>query len=364
MYGSKKPRVLLIGNTYQHISSKAFLSKMTEVLTRLSDQVIILSGDEPPSFGVVTWTKIDVPMCGHLARRVLGFLCSQFRILQELLRRRHCYDSALVLPTSFMIPTFIMRMIGKGVVVFVAQEDESPALRILSRLNFLLSSLLVVESESVAKTRRLTGYVGKTVMGGIYVDTTSFRKEKEVHERGLVVGYVGSLEERKGISRFIEAIGIINRRNEGITFIIIGNGTYKEAVKRLCLRFDNVRFLESTTEDGLRQCYNEMRVLVLPSRSEGLPNVVLEAMACGTPVLAPPIGAIPDIVKDASSGFIMEDNSPESIATDIERALGNAHLEEIAANAIDFVKQEFSFEKALERYAGILSMVGGIGNGQ
>ena len=100
---------------------------------------------------------------------------------------------------------------------------------------------------------------------------------------------------------------------------------------------------------------NKIKLLVIPSYSEGLPNIMLEAMACGTPVLATPVGAISDVIQDGETGFIMENNSSVRITESIIRAINYPSLEEIAQHARALVGKEFIYERAVEKYREILS---------
>ena len=68
------------------------------------------------------------------------------------------------------------------------------------------------------------------------------------------------------------------------------------------------------SHDHLPEYLRMLQLLVIPSSTEGLPNIMLEAMACGTPVAATSVGAIPDVIREGETGYILEDNSPECIS--------------------------------------------------
>ena len=99
------------------------------------------------------------------------------------------------------------------------------------------------------------------------------------------------------------------------------------------------------------------RLLVLPSYIEGLPNIMLEAMGCGTPVLATPVGVIPDVIIDRKTGFIMENNAPECIAENVRRALDSPDLERIAEEGRRFVEEYYTFERTVENWKSILQSI-------
>jgi glycosyltransferase involved in cell wall biosynthesis len=84
---------------------------------------------------------------------------------------------------------------------------------------------------------------------------------------------------------------------------------------------------------------------------------MLEAMTCGTPVLATQVGAIPDIIQDGETGFILENNSPECIARNVIRALEHPNLNEIVDDARKVVEKEYTYEAAVEKYRGILEKI-------
>jgi len=77
-------------------------------------------------------------------------------------------------------------------------------------------------------------------------------------------------------------------------------------------------------------------------------------MACGTPVLATRVGGIPDVIREGETGFIMENNSPESIAHNVIRVLDSSDFERVAEQAHDYVQTNFTFEKTVDVWRRIL----------
>jgi len=133
---------------------------------------------------------------------------------------------------------------------------------------------------------------------------------------------VGHLIERKGHDRVIEAM----RSLPDFDLIIVGEGPERETLGRLAQRLgiaDQVRFLGSRPHATLPEVYGAADALILASSREGWANVLLEAMACGTPVVASNVWGNPEIVRTPASGVLMEHNTPEGIARAVRALFAN-----------------------------------------
>jgi len=216
-----------------------------------------------------------------------------------------------------------------------------------------------VYSEHLINERSLKKYKHKiSIAPRHFLDFDRFKIQKRLGERDNLVGYIGRLSEEKGALNFVEAIP---KTKGEIDFFVGGDGQLQDKIEKY-LDENNLNSKVKLTgwiaHDELPRYLNKLKVLILPSYTEGLPNIMLEAMACGTPVLATPVGAISDVIKDRETGFIMEDNSPECIVRNITRALNYPDLEGITRNARALVEREFTYEKAVERYRNILATLG------
>ncbi len=229
--------------------------------------------------------------------------------------------------------------------------------KVLESVTFALVDCIAVQSPAIVDSLGLGKYRKKiVVLGALYMDLDRFKVTKAVEEREALFGYIGRLLSLKGIREFIAALPLILDEKKEFRVLMVGGGPLFEEVKGALGEHGlagRVNVIDQVSRDDIPYYMNKLKLLVLPSYTEGLPGVVQEAMACGTPVLATPVGGIPDLVKDGKTGFILDDNSPQGIARNVLRALDCPGLEGIVRDARRLVEQEYSYPAMAQkcRYA-------------
>lgn len=117
---------------------------------------------------------------------------------------------------------------------------------------------------------------------------------------------VARLEKEKGADRLVKIIRSTLDRDDEIAFCVIGRGEFKDEIESLA-KNDRVQYHEFVPHEDIPDIYQAADVFVLPSRVEGVPNVILESLACDVPVLASPVGEVPymlDETCDSEAEFI------------------------------------------------------------
>ena len=231
--------------------------------------------------------------------------------------------------------------------------------KVLQRIVFSLTDQIVVETENVIQFAGLNKYRKKiSITGAVYIDTDNFKIKKNLKDKRNLIGYIGRLSPEKGVLNFAKAIPLILKERGDLEFLIGGDGQLRDKIERYLEGEnlnDKVKLTGWIPDEEFLTYLNELKLFVLPSYTEGLPHTLLEAMACGTPVLATPVGAIPDVIKDGETGFIMENNSPECIAENIVRALAHPNINEITKNARALIEEKYNYQAAVDGYRIILS---------
>jgi glycosyltransferase involved in cell wall biosynthesis len=153
--------------------------------------------------------------------------------------------------------------------------------------------------------------------------------------------YAGRLSAEKNID-------VIARATEGLPRIIAGDGPLRSLLP------DTLGFV---SHEALSELYDRSAVVVLVSQMEGLPNVVLEAMAHGKTVIATPVGGIPTLIEDGRTGFLVPVGDAAALRATIERVLADPELrarvgEAARARVSEYCSWDRVTEQTLQVYAG------------
>jgi teichuronic acid biosynthesis glycosyltransferase TuaC len=151
----------------------------------------------------------------------------------------------------------------------------------------------------------------------------SARSKLNVAPRAELAVFVGRLVPLKGLREFFQAAALLSTSRPNLRIVCIGEGPLENELICRAAQPDlkgRVEFVKSATPLEIASWITASSVLCLPSYSEGCPNVVIEALSCGRPVVASNVGGIPELV-DPHCGILVPPHDPNQLANGISRAL-------------------------------------------
>jgi glycosyltransferase involved in cell wall biosynthesis len=191
-------------------------------------------------------------------------------------------------------------------------------------------------------------------------DDKSLRKTFDLNESDFVVGMFGSFKEQKNHPQFFRAAKLILESHPKTKFLLVGDqlyggmhgsDEYKDQVFKLIEELDlkaNCRFLGNRND--VEALYTICDVTILPSFFEGTPNVALESMSCGVPVIATDVSDNAYIVPHERAGYIVKVNDDRSTAQYVVDLIENEEKRKrLATGAREWVESEFSISKLVEK---------------
>jgi glycosyltransferase involved in cell wall biosynthesis len=249
------------------------------------------------------------------------------------------------------------------------RTDEGPKMRLYQMLDAVTirradrivavseARRVALQARGCASERLVTIHNGVEMPGVKPVDVGEVRRELGLREDRPTIAVVGRLSPEKGQRDFVDAMALIASIVPPVQALIVGDGPEEGRLRaqvaalglRAAIRFTGYR-------PEMDRIYAAIDLLVLPSLSEGLPNVVLEAMAHGQPVVATRVGGVPEVIEDGTSGVLVEPGAARALAGAVVTLLRNPGLRAAMGRAArERVERSFSVGARAKR---ILAMYG------
>ncbi len=217
------------------------------------------------------------------------------------------------------------------------------------------STVLTLSKQSKTEIEDLGIDSNKIQVFTYWVDLKKFNKipnakVKVGWKNKFVVFFVGRLVEEKGILVLLESLkswdkqSLAGRAGKGITLAIAGVGPLEAEISHQSLTINNLLYLGKINNDELPLYYSASDIVIVPSiHDEGFGRVILESLACGTPVVAANRGAIPEAMDETVGKLIKI--SPQNISHEINQLYKNqAELKKMSINSLSFARQRYSIK--------------------
>ena len=269
--------------------------------------------DVNPNFRLpdVSVRYIKFPAIPILSRAINGMVCAQYLLkeirsfMPDVIMNYWLYPqgyAAVQVGAKLGVPTIV------GAIGSDLNAIEDPVTRFFTRLTLKRAAAVVTKSNHLRQQAVALGADAlrvHAVLNGC--DTSVFRvssRQKarcdlQLGAKERLIVYVGRLELNKGLLELIEAFANLRRVGREVNLAIIGDGTRSELIEARASELgvaDCTRFIGRQTSAEVSRWLAASDLLALPSYAEGCPNVILEAICCGRPVVATNVGGIPEVV--------------------------------------------------------------------
>lgn len=199
----------------------------------------------------------------------------------------------------------------------------------------------------------------RTIHSGVPLDRflrhnpQAVKEIKRVHgipEDALIVGSAGRLVPVKGYEDFLQAAALVKKAEPRAFFVIMGEGPLRKDLSDLARKLNlSGSLLLPGWRDELPDWLRAMDVFLLTSLNEGMGRVLVEAMACGLPIVATEVGGVPSVVDDGINGFLVPPRAPEIMAQSVLKLLADPGLRNSLGENGKKKAGEFSLESMVDK---------------
>jgi glycosyltransferase involved in cell wall biosynthesis len=300
----------------------------------------------------------------------LQFLVNQIRLGVALARD----DSDVVLfygATTYAIPMAIARLGGADVIAepkgdvaaacYAEWRRSTPTpvarvlagcVKLLERAGFAVADGVAVYTPTMARSLGVDPESADVHADAArYVDTDAFSVETLLGERPDQVVFIGRLAADKRIDIILDAAELLA---PDIDVVVVGDGAEAD---RLDDAPTNVTHAGWVDHENIPAHLNDAQAVILASEQEGLPTVLLEAFACGTPVVAPRVGGVDDLLHDGLTGAVYSTPDADQLAAATRRVVETYDAAPLAENCRGVAEGRFAKQAAVARYRTMLEQL-------
>lgn len=308
----------------------------------------------------------------NMVTRLASYGLAQLIVARHLVRIGQDSEVVLFYQSGLAIPAVTARARRKKVLVYAGGSGYRSLLagkmqdKLLSLLLYAEEVIMATLAHKViAVTRHIQIPVSESKVIEAptrLLDDTFFEKyrRKKRPDGKVVVGYVGRFSPEKGVEELAEAFSIVVAKIPSARFLLVGDGPLKQKIEARLSERNNIRGKVQITGwvNNVQTYLLEMSLLVLPSKTEGLPNIILEAMACKTPVLASMVGAIPFILEEEVTGFLLRSLEPDYMAERIIDLCNKPELlQNVSSKAYVWLKENYSATTASDSWSKVFDSI-------
>lgn len=299
------------------------------------------------------------------------FMLSMVRKINLIVKK---YDIDLVnahwaAPTGF-VAAFAKKTNKKPLLITLYGAELWPALKKNSKIMKWVASYAINHADKVVGISDATSKAGRQISGRVDIEILPDGIDTEKFNPGVdgrvikkkyspYIFSSGRMVERKGFVYLIKAMPWVLEKFPNIKMLMGGEGPEKENLEREAKMLgieDSIIFPGFISEENFPKYMKAAKVFVLPSivdskgDTEGSATILLEAMACGTPVVGTKVGGVPYAIKDGIGGYLAEEKNPTDLADRICKLLKQNDLQKMGKVGLDYVEKEFSSEIIANQY--------------
>ncbi|MHC4912697.1 MAG: glycosyltransferase family 4 protein [Planctomycetota bacterium] len=147
------------------------------------------------------------------------------------------------------------------------------------------------------------------------MDRRKMRSLYDFAQDDIIILYIGRFSQEKGLDLLLRGFSLLKTHIPNARLILLGKGPSKSALKKIIKEenISDVTFMEPVSHDKIPEVINSANLLALCSSYEGMPTVVLEALACGVPVVSTDVGDVSKVVKNGKTGELILNRDPKSV---------------------------------------------------